>query len=214
MESASCKGDAEDPLHSKSYTECSKHTAPEKPTKKLALSVDCCLYYCFLVFGVFIVLAYIFLLAFWFIVNVRDSRVENVRQGEKSECTSFPDIFLAFFIMLGIFIPFSCFVAWLDPDSQCYTLMEFMKIILAALLLAIMFWGIDEYWHTEPDCEAYIKEVGGPDFWLASESFAYAMFCGFVLLSLFCVCSIYEACEHSRMERQFQTSYYRQIHSH
>lgn len=221
MESASWQGETTsyDPeqRHSASFVEktvkSQTSTQSPKTPKQLAVSLECCGYYFFVLVGILILLTYVFLVTFWFVINVRDSRVDNVRQGEESQCTSFPDIFLSFFIIMGIFVPFSCFVAWLDPDSQCYTLMEFMKIIIAALWLAIMFWGVDEYFHIEPDCETYMKKVGGMDFWLACESFAYAMVGAFILLALFCFCSIHQACEQSRIEREFRNSYYRQIHT-
>lgn len=216
MESASWQGETSyDPEQRFAPSTQEKTQAPPPDAKtptKFVCGLECCVYY-FLVFLIlFILLIYVFLITFWFVINVRDSRVDNVRQGEKSHCTSFPDIFFSFFVVMGIFVPFSCFVAWLDPDSQCYTLMEFMKIIIAALWLAVMFWGIDEYFHIEPDCEIYMKTVGGNDFWLACQSFAYGMIAAFILLFLFCTCSIWQACEQSRMEREFRNSYYRMHH--
>lgn len=214
MDSVSWTGEtgSYDPEKNESVFAEKSQTSPDTPVK-FAFSLPCCIFYFLITLGVIISLIYALLCTFWFVVMVRDSRVDDVRKGEDSECTSFPDIFLAFFIMMAIFVPLCVFVAWIDPDSQCFTLMEFMKIIIAALWMAIMFWGVDEYFHIEPDCEIYIKEIGGNDFWLACQTFAYSMICTFVLIFLFCFCTIWQACEQSRIEREFRNSYYRQIHA-
>jgi len=185
-----------------------RDSTPDPPSES-GPSPECFLYWFVIVVGATVVLSYSFLFLFWFYVYYRDGRVNNVREGEKHQCTSFPDIFLSFFAIMLILCPFSIFVAWLDPESQCYTLMEFMKCIICTLWLLIMIWGVVEYYAIEPDCQDYMTEVGGKGFWLACETFAYSMIAWFAFMFLVMCFWLIQICERRRAEREFQAEYYR-----